>query len=176
MESERPADPDPKAMPADAEGRSIYGEFDAFLKQAIRDYYDRGWATRKGNFLALLIASGQTALSLAKDSVVDGTGTKKVAIGAAVLLALRIGLRYAIGGPLGLVVTMAAGASMISYFLRNQKDIVNKVGTYRTLIAETKERYDDLQNGWRSGKHDDTERNLMIDGLMKRFLQQCDET
>lgn len=175
MSVERPGDPDPQARPADAAGRSIYGDFDSFLKVAIKEYYDRGWTSRKGNFIALLIASGQTALTLAKDSVVDGTGTKKVAIGAAMILALRIGLRYAIGGPLGLVLTLAAGASMISYFVRNQKDIIKKVGHYRTLITETRTRYADLVDGWKSGRYDATERNLMVDGLMKRFLQQCDE-
>lgn len=175
MASERTVDPDPQARPADAAGRSIYADFDSFLKVAIKEYYDRGWTARKGNFIALLIASGQTAFALAKDSVVDGTGTKKVAIGAALILALRIGLRYALGGPLGLVLTVAAGASMVSYFVRNQKDIVRKVGGYRSLVTETRERYEELQNGWRSGRHDATERNLMIDGLMKRFLQQCDE-
>ena len=168
-------DPDPQARPPDATGRSIYGEFDNFLKVAIREYYDRGWTSRRGNFIALLIASGQTALALAKDSVVDGTATKKVAIGAALLLALRVGLRYALGGPLGLVLTVAAGASMVSYFIRNQKDIVKKVGVYRGLIGETREQYEELQNAWRSGRTDVTERNLMIDGLMKRFLQRCDE-
>ena len=161
--------------PAENSAKGIYGDFDAFLKTAIKEYYDRGWTSRKGNFIALLIASGQTALSIAKDSVVDGSGTKKLAIGAALALALRIGLRYAIGGPLGLVLTVAAGASMIAYLFKNQKDIVKKVGGYRALILEVRGRYEDLQEGWRSGRHDATERNLMIDGLMKRFLQQCDE-
>jgi hypothetical protein len=175
MSPSQPGDPDPHARQTDAGGRSIYGDYDSFLKVAIREYYDRGWTTRRGNFIALLIASGQTAFSMAKDSVVDGTGTKKVAIGAALVLALRIGLRYALGGPLGLVLTVAAGASMISYFIKNQKDIVKKVGIYRKLIADNRKSYEELQNGWRSGRHDVTERNLMIDGLMKRFLQQCDE-
>ena len=162
----------PAEQPVD---KGIYADFDSFLKQAIKEYYDRGWTTRRGNFIALLIASGQTAFALAKDSVVDGTGTKKVAIGAALVLALRIGLRYAIGGPLGMVLTVAAGASMVSYFIRNQKDIVRKVGTYKGTITETQARYEELQSGWRDGRFDATERNLMIDGLMKRFLQQCDE-
>jgi hypothetical protein len=48
-----------KETAAGAEG--MYGSFDAFLKQAIREYYDRSWTTRKGNFIALLIASGQTS-------------------------------------------------------------------------------------------------------------------
>jgi hypothetical protein len=73
------------------------------------------------------------------------------------------------------VLTVAAGASMVSYFLRNQKDIVRKVGTYKTQIADTRKRFEDIQDGWRAGRYDATERNLMVDGLMKRFLAQCDE-
>lgn len=155
-------------------GISIYEDFDSFLKVAIREYYDRGWSKRRGNFIALLIASGQTTLAMAKDSMVDGTGTKRVAIGAAALLALRVGLRYAVGGPLGLVLTVAAGASMVSYFLRNQKDIIRKVGTYKTAIRDVEKRYEDIMSGWRDGKYDESQRNLMIDGLMKRFLEQID--
>src|ERR1700749_2511249 len=108
---------EPEQPRVDASGKSIYGDYDSFLKIALKEYYDRGWTTRKGNFIALLIASGQTAFALAKDSVVDGSGTKRVAIGAAAIVALRIGLRYAIGGPLGLVLTVAASASMVSYFV-----------------------------------------------------------
>jgi hypothetical protein len=158
-----------------ASAQGLYTTWDAFLKQAIREYYDRTWTNRKGNFIALLIASGQTSLALAKDSVVDGSGTKKVAIGAGLLLALRIGLRYALGGPLGLVLGVAAGASMISYFVRNQKDIIKKVGAYKAIIAENEKRYDEVQAGWRDGKYQVTDRNLMIDGLMKQFITQVDE-
>ena len=155
-------------------GISIYDDFDSFLKVGIREYYDRGWSRRKGNFIALLIASGQTAFALAKDSMTDGTGTKKLAFGAAAVLALQVGLRYALGGPLGLVLTVAAGASMISYFVRNQKDIIRKVGLYKTYIRDTQERYTESQTGWRNGKYDIRERNLMIDGLMKRFIEDID--
>ena len=155
--------------------QGLYTTWDAFLKQAIREYYDRSWTTRKGNFIALLIGAGQTTLALAKDSVVDGSGTKKVAIGAGLLLALQIGLRYALGGPLGLVLGLAAGASMVSYFIRNQKDIIKKVTAYRAVIAEYEKRYNDVQAGWRDGRYQLTDRNLMIDGLMKQFIAQVDE-
>jgi len=158
-----------------AGAQGLYTTWDAFLKQAIREYYDRSWTNRKGNFIALLISAGQTSLALAKDSVIDGSGTKKVAIGAGLLLALRIGLRFALGGPLGLVLGVAAGASMISYFVRNQKDIVKKVGAYKAIIADNEKRYDEVQAGWRDGKYQITDRNLMIDGLMKQFITQVDE-
>ena len=158
-----------------AGSQGIYGSFEAFLKQALREYYDRGWTTRRGNFIALLIASGSTSMALAKDSVVSGEGAKKVAIGAGLVVALRIGLRFAIGGPLGLVLTVASGAAMVSYFVRNQKDIVKKVGTYKTVIADADKRYAEVQAGWRDGKYQITDRNLMIDGLMKQLISQVDE-
>ena len=175
MSTERTSSSGDGKKSGDSSGISIYDDFDSFLKVAIREYYDRGWTKRRGNFIALLIASGQTALALAKDSVVDGTGTKKVAIGAAAVLALQVGLRYAIGGPLGLVLTVAAGASMISYFFRNQKDIIRKVSLYKGYIKSAEESYQDTIAGWRDGKYDVGQRNLMIDGLMKRFLEQIDE-
>ena len=155
--------------------KGIYTSYDAFLKQAIKEYYDRSWTSRRGNFIALLMASGTTSLALAKDSVTDGEGAKKVAIGAGLLLALRIGLRYALGGPLGLIMSVAAGASMVVYFVRNQKDIVAKVGNYKTVIADSHKRYDEIQSSWRDGKYALVDRNLMVDGLMKQFITQVDE-
>jgi hypothetical protein len=155
--------------------QGLYNEYDAFLKQAIREYYDRGWTTRKGTFIALIIASGSKSIALAKDSVVDGSGTKKVAFGAGLAIALRIGLKYALGGPLGLILSVAAGASMLAYLIRNQKDIVKKVGIYKGVIADMEKRYTEIQSGWRDGKYPVVDRNLMIDGLMKQLVTQIDE-
>jgi hypothetical protein len=165
---------EPSKEPA-APDKGIYSAYDAFLKQAIKEYYDRSWTTRRGNFIALLIASGSTSFALAKDSVVDGQGAKKVAIGAGLVILLRVGLKFAVGGPLGLVMTVASGAAMVAYFIRNQKDIVTKVGKYKTVIADSHKRFDEIQTGWRDGKHQITDRNLMIDGLMKQFITTVDE-
>lgn len=158
-----------------APDKGIYTSYDAFLKQAIREYYDRGWTTRRGNFIALLIASGSTSFALAKDSVVDGQGAKKVAVGAGLVILLRVGLKFALGGPLGVVMTVAAGASMVAFFFRNQKDIVAKVSKYKVVIGDSHKRYDEIQAGWRDGKHQITDRNLMVDGLMKQFIASVDE-
>lgn len=174
MSTERTSGSSDAGKSSERGGISIYDDFDSFLKVAIREYYDMGWTKRRGNFIALLIASGQTALAMAKDSMIDGSGTKKVAIGAAAVLALRIGLGYAVTGPLGLVLTVAAGASMVSYFFRNQKDIIRKVSVYKVHIKDVEENYEKTVSGWRDGQYDIGQRNLMIDGLMKRFLEQID--
>lgn len=151
-----------------------FDTYDAFVRAAIKDYYERGWSTRKGNFIALLIASGQT-FSMAKDSLTGEGGMKRIAMGAAGLVALRIGLRFALGGPLGLLLTGLSAASLAAFFVKNQKDITAKIPRYREILAQTKTRFEEIQSGYRAGRYDARERNLMIDGLQKRFLADCDE-
>jgi hypothetical protein len=152
----------------------VYDDYDAFLRQGIREYYARGWKSRKGNFIALVIASGQI-VSMATDSVKEGTGLKKAALGAAGVVALRFGLRYFLGGPVGLLLSAAVVGSAVAYLIKNQKEITSKVSPYRTLVTDTRTRFDEIQGGYRAGRYDQAGRNLMVDGLLKRFLEQSDE-
>src|SRR5436190_1311462 len=96
------------------------------------------------------------------------------ALGAAGVVALRIGLRYALSGPLGIILTGAAAASLVGYVIKHQKEIRENVGAYRTLIAETRTRFEEAQGGYRAGRYDAASRNLMVDGLLKRFLDEID--
>ena len=82
-------------IPAD-----VYDDYDAFLKEVIRRYYDRGWKSRKGNFIALVISSGQMA-SMAKDTVTDGASLKKAAIGAASVVAFPFAATTGAGSEVG---------------------------------------------------------------------------
>ena len=43
------------------------------------------------------------------------------------------------------------------------------------MIADSEKRFAEVQAGWRDGKYQITDRNLMIDGLMKQFISQIDE-
>ncbi len=151
----------------------VFDDYDAFLKQAIRDYYDRGWKSRRGNFIALVIASGQVT-SMAADSLRYGSGLKRAAIGAAGVVALRVGLKYALSGPLGIILTGAAALSAVSYLVKNQKEIGNKVTAYRALIASVRTKFEETQGCYRAGRYDAASRNLMVDGLLKRFLEDID--
>ena len=152
----------------------MYDSFDDFLKAAIKQYYDRGWKRKKATFIALLIASGQ-ALSMAADSVKSGEGLKKVAYGAAGLVALRLALRFALGGPLGILLTGAAAASLVAYMVQHRSEVSKKLDRAHRLIDETRPRFDEIQGAYRSGRHSEAERNLMVEGLLKGFLEQLDE-
>lgn len=160
---------------ASADGlQASYDTFEDYLRLAIKEYYDRGWKSRRANFIALIIASGQT-MSLAKDAVAGEKGLKNVAMGAVGVVALRLAMRWALGGPLGILLTAATGASLIAYFIKNQKEISSKIGRFRERIAEERKKFDEIQTGYRANRYDARERNLMVDGQLKRFLADLDE-
>jgi hypothetical protein len=151
-----------------------YDTFEDYLKLSIKEYYDRGWKSRRANFIALVVASGQMA-SVAKDAVAGEKGLRNVAVGAASAVALRFALRWALGGPLGILLTAATAASLVAYFVRNQKEISQKIGRFRERIAEEKKKFEEIQSGYRANRYDARERNLMVDGQLKRFLADLDE-
>jgi hypothetical protein len=162
------------AGPSASPETTIYDTFERFMQTAIKEYYDRGWRTRRLNFVALLWASGET-MSMAMSSLKDVSTLKKLAIGVGGAVALRAGLRFALGGPLAAVATAAAAASMIAFYVKNKEQIAEKVKAYKGHIAEARRAYDEIQLGCRQGHQTIEQRNLMIDGLLKRFLSQLDE-
>jgi hypothetical protein len=153
---------------------AAYDTFEDYLKLAIKEYYERGWKSRRANFIALVLASGQM-MSVARDAVAGEKGLRNVAVGAAGAVALRFALRWALGGPLGILLTAATAASLVAYFVRNQKEISQKIGRFRERIAEEKKRFEEIQSGYRANRYDARERALMVDGQLKRFLADLDE-
>jgi hypothetical protein len=160
--------------PADApaDSKAQYDTFDDFLQAAIRDYYERGW--QRPNFLALLIASGQTG-TMATTALGSTGGLKRLALGTMGIMAVRVILVRVITGPLGLILTGVSVASLIALFVRNQREIIAKTARFRELISSTRESFEETQTGYRQNRLDARERNLMVDGLLKRFLRECDE-
>jgi hypothetical protein len=153
----------------DDKAEELYEQFDAFLRAAIYDFYRTSGKNNKGAFVALLIASGEVA-SMALDAVTNKGNLRRLAIGAASVVALRIGLKYALSGPLGILLAAGTAASLIAYLVRNRKEVSNKIGTYRELVAQVRLDYEKLQSDYRDGRLTVDQRNLMVDGLMKRFL------
>ena len=151
----------------------MYDSYDDFLKAAVKQYYDRGWKSRKGTFAALVIGSGQ-ALSLAADSVKSGEGLKKVAYGAVGVVALRMALRLLVGGPLGLLLTAGAAASLVAYFVKHREEVSKKLDHVRQVIERTRPKFEEIQGNASAGRFSAAERDLMVEGLMKGFLEQVD--
>lgn len=158
---------------ASAAGPSrAHGSFDGFLKTAIERY----WSTRRNpvHFVALLLASRE-AWEVAWDGIrAPGTG-KKVLTGAAGVTAVVVALRLLLGGPVGLVLTGASVAGLAAVYVRNHRRIWDRQARYRTLLGDYRARYERIRADWIEGRIDEYQRDLMIDGLMKRLLEEIDE-
>lgn len=165
-------DPTARDRDSGAAAPAAYDTFDDFLQAAIKDYYDRGW--QRPNFVALLIASGQTG-NLAKNAIGSTEGLKRLALGTAGVVAIRVILTRVLTGPLGLILTGVSLASMIALFIRHQREIMSKTSRFRDLIARTRDSFEEAQTGYRQNRLDARERNMMVDGLLRRFLRECDE-
>ena len=156
------------------EQQPVYDTFDDFLRFGIREFYTLHGKTRPAQLVALLIASGQV-IGVVKDSFRGEKGLKKVAVGAGLAVALRIALKYALSGPLGILITAATAASLLAVLATNQRTVRQKIGVFREVIQATRVRYDEIQGGYTANRYPVEDRNLMIDGLVKRFLADLDE-
>jgi hypothetical protein len=172
MPSQSEASADRSSSSTGSGSDASYDTFDQFLQAAIKEYYERGW--QRPNFIALLIASGQTG-NMAKNALGSADGLKKLALGTAGIVAIRVVLTRVLTGPLGLLLAGVSVASLITLFIRHQREIMSKTTRFRELIGRTRESFEETQTGYRQNRHDAHERNMMVDGLMRRFLRECDE-
>jgi hypothetical protein len=153
------------AYPAD-----VYESFDAFMQQIIRDTYERG--AKRAEFVALVLASGEL-LPMAWGRI-KKAGVRDVAIGAAGVVALRFGIRWLVGGPLGVILTGFTVATLISFFWSHQKEVLARRKPYKALISDTLDKYEDIQARYRDGRYDAGERALLIEGLLRRVLTEIE--
>lgn len=150
--------------------RESYESYDGFLQAAIREYWDSGRASRV-NFLALLLASRE-AWSVAWDGVAGGG--KKILAGAAGAAALGLLLRVVVGGPIGLLLGGATIASLVALYVRNHRVIWAKVDRYKVLLDQFRPRFEEIRGDYLDGHLRTDQRDLMMDGLMTRLLDELD--
>ncbi len=151
--------------------RAVYASYDGFLKTTIETY----WAKRRNqiHFVALLLASRE-AWEVAWDGVrAPGTG-QRVLTGAAGATAIYVVLRLLIGGPIGLVLTGVSVASLVTVYVQNHRRIWDQQERYRKLIGEYRVKYDQIKAKYVEGVIDESQRDLMVDGLMNRFFEDID--
>jgi len=148
------------AYPAD-----VYETFDAFMQQVIKDTYENG--AKRAEFVALVVASGEL-LPMAWGRI-RKSGVRELAVGAAGIVALRVGLKYLLGGPIGMILTGFTFATLVSFFWSNQRDVMRRVRPYKNAIHDAREKFEDIQARYRDGRYDAGERALLVEGLLRRL-------
>jgi len=148
----------------------VYENFDSFMQVVIKDVYERG--TKRPEFVALILASGEL-LPMAWGKM-KKSGIRELAIGAASVVALRVGLRYLLGGPLGVIFTGFTVATLISFFWSHQKEVLARRGPYKQLISDTREKFEDIQARYQDRRYDQGERALLVEGLLRRVIHEIE--
>lgn len=154
-----------------AHDEPAYESFEGFLRTAIKRYWDTKGS--KLNFLALLLASRE-AWNVAWDEATSAP--RRVVTGAASAATVAVLLRNFAAGPVGVLLTGASIASLVTVYARNHERIRGRVQRYRELIDRYRSRYKELRDQYVEGDVDRPQRNLMIDGLLNRFLGDLDAT
>lgn len=148
----------------------VYESFEGFIHQVIKETYERG--AKRPEFVALVLASGELA-QLAWGRVRQ-SGVREVAVGAAGYVALRYGLKFLLGGPLGVIFTGFTVAALVSFFWQNQKEVLERRAPYRKLISDARDKFDDIQDRYRDQRYDAGERALLVEGLIRRVLKDIE--
>ncbi len=148
----------------------VYETFDAFMRQVIKDTYERG--AKRPEFVALVLASGEL-IPMAWGKV-RKSGIRELAVGVGGVVALRYGLAYILSGPVGMAVTGFTMAAMVSFFWQNQKEVLARRKPYKQLISDTRDKYEDIQARYHDGVYDQGERALMVEGLLRRMISQIE--
>ena len=152
--------------------QDAYKSFDGFLKAAIKSYWDQGGD--RVNFISLLLATRE-AWEVAWGEVTQpGTG-KKVLTGAAGAAAVLVVLRLLLGGPIGLILTAASVASLGALYVRNHRKIWAQQDRYKALIGQYRVKHQQVRGKFVDGTIDDDERDLMVEGLLRRFMEEIDQ-
>lgn len=171
MREDREREKRDEAGEGDADSRVAYESYDGFLKTAIKKYWDQG--SDRVNFVALLLASRE-AWEVAWDGVRSpGTG-KKVLTGALGATAVIFAIRLLLGGPVGLILTGASIASLGALYAKNHRRIWAQQERYKGIIGQYRVRHQQVRAKFVDGALDADERDLMIDGLLRRFLEEID--
>ncbi|MCA9615740.1 MAG: hypothetical protein KC586_23450 [Myxococcales bacterium] len=145
-----------------------FDSYQDFLRTAVRRYWDRKGSS-KVTFLALMFATRQAWGVAAQRGFSAETG-KKALTGAAGVAAATVLIRIFLGGPLGLLLAGASAVSLIAVYGKNQEAIWKKVLRFRSVIDEYEDKYEGVSN--REGSSED--RDLMMEGLLGRFLDELD--
>ncbi len=147
-----------------------YESFDGFMQQVIKDVYEQG--AKRAEFVALLIASGEL-LPMAWGRV-RKSGVRELAVGAAGVVALRMAVKWLLGGPLGIILTGFTAATLVSFLWSNQKEVFARVGPYKKIIRDAREKFEDIQGKYQDGRYDDGERALLVEGLLRRVVSEIE--
>jgi len=150
-----------------------FDTFEDFLRSALGRYF-RARGSSKVVLLALLFSSKE-AWGVALGHAVDPETGKRVLKGVGGAAAVALLLRVVLGGPLGILLAGISVASLVTVYMKEGAKVGDEVVRVRAVVIDFRDRYAELDESCTLGAMDADQRQLMMEGLMSRFLVALDE-
>lgn len=152
---------------------SAFDTFEDFLRSALGRYF-RARGSSKVVLLALLFASKE-AWGVALGRAVDPETGKRVLKGVGGAAAVALLLRVVLGGPLGILLAGISVASLVTVYVKEGAQLGGEITRVRAIVVDFRGRYGELSASCKKGGRQGEQRELMMEGLMSRFLVALDE-
>lgn len=145
-----------------------YDAFSGFLRVAIAGVWERKERVR---FLALMLATREAWEVAWGGATAPGSG-KKLLAGAAGVATVGILIRVFLGGPIGILLTGASAVSLVALYAKNHERIWALKDRYEKLVPIYRGKFEGCRARYIDGKASRDEMELMIDGLLARFVSE----
>lgn len=147
--------------------------YEDFLKVSIKRYWEAPGSSKR-TFLALLLAT-EEAWSVAWDETKKAGFARPLIAGAASIATIAVVLRFLWSGPLGVLVTGVSAGSLALLYASEPEAIRARAETVKQVVALYRTELDGLLEERRSRHMRDAQWELMMEGLMGRFLDDLHE-
>lgn len=142
--------------------------YEDFLRASIKRYWEAPGSSKR-TFLALLLAT-EEAWGVAWDETKKAGFARPLLAVAASAATLAVVLRFLWSGPLGILVTAMSAGSLAALYASEPEQIRERSETVKRVVEEYRGELDGLL-AERRGRHiRDAQWELMMEGLMGRFL------
>ncbi len=151
----------------------VIRSYEDFLRAAIHRYWESPGRDRM-TFLGLLFATRES-LPVAVERLSRPEAQKKALLGSAGAVAVTVLLRTLVGGPLGLLLTAGSIAGLAQLYVQRAPDVKERTTRIRRLIGAYRPEVEGALESGRRGALTDDQLDLMLEGLVGRFLAEVGE-
>ena len=150
----------------------VIHSFETFLRAAIHRYWESPGRDRV-TFLALLFATRES-WPVAFERFGRADTQKKALLTSAGVVGVTVLLRTLLGGPVGLLLTAGSLAGLARLYIQRAPEIRDSSIRIRRVIATYRPEVEALLGSGRAGSLTDDQVELMVEGLLGRFLHEVE--
>lgn len=156
-----------------ARAPTVIRSYEDFLRAAIHRYWESPGRDRV-TFLGLLFATRES-LPVLVERLSRADAQKKALVTSAGFVAVTVLLRALVGGPLGLLLTAGSIAGLAQLYIQRAPEVKARSERITRLMSGYRAEVEQALESGRAGTLSDDQLDLVLEGLVGRFLREVGE-